>query len=267
MLYISTCDGLRRYGWITILLVWDIRFRRNRDTVLGDWKKRWWNWGGPRASICRWISPVVNTPFMRCFGEVYYERPLNNSLWSCQSWGGPRFRQKSKYSGGKFLLFLLNVVDWYVKFPCWPVRGWHFLWPYFTDCPVVVWSMLSSFLFGLWSNVPQKVLSRRSEPHFLFWSSCVSSRMCPLIFSRVHYVTGGWGPSKVLVWSYATFLVGCIEVCTPTCVLWPGTVLLVTDEVASAHCRSAFGDICVCSLCCLRLSSRGELHFPLFSFF
>lgn len=54
----------------------NVWFRRNRETAVGAWKRRWWNWGGRGASICRCVLTGVNTQFVCNYEEVEYEKAL-----------------------------------------------------------------------------------------------------------------------------------------------------------------------------------------------
>lgn len=65
--------------------LWDFRFRCNRNTAVGARKKRLWYFGGRGASICRWVTPSVDTALVPCLERVDYEKALGHSLLTSQS--------------------------------------------------------------------------------------------------------------------------------------------------------------------------------------
>lgn len=59
-------------------------------------KKKWWNWSGHEASVCRCISPGLDTPFVRYFKEVDYEMAVKKLVVAMGKLGYPGIRQDLK---------------------------------------------------------------------------------------------------------------------------------------------------------------------------
>lgn len=58
------------------VFAWDFDFRRHRDTAVGACPMRWWRGASLCASVCHFVTPGVDTPFVQCFEELDYEKAL-----------------------------------------------------------------------------------------------------------------------------------------------------------------------------------------------
>lgn len=61
---------------------------------MSAWNKRWWDWGGRGALICRCVPPGVDTPLVGCLDETDYEIALGKLDVAPESWRCPIFHQQ-----------------------------------------------------------------------------------------------------------------------------------------------------------------------------
>lgn len=64
--------------------VWYITFQLNRDIAVGTWETRWWHWGGLGASVCIFVLPGLDSPFVCCLKKIFYEEALellSDAMW------------------------------------------------------------------------------------------------------------------------------------------------------------------------------------------
>lgn len=58
----------------------DVRTGCMCDSAVGAWVKRWWLWGGASTTnyFCHYWD--IDSPFVRCFKDVWYERCIGDIL-------------------------------------------------------------------------------------------------------------------------------------------------------------------------------------------